>query len=190
MAKKKRAPGAGRKPKGDFANLSTHFSVRMPAALDEQVKAACKRSGHTRNQEILTRLQNSFWRELDEENPRSLRALCFMIAQIPENSWRTDAYNFRAFRHAVIGLFDKLDPGGTPGLRRRRSAEQEGAAILNRVWYELVNATPKPTPIPDEAFDVFPHPEHKTPKFRRAVRAYMEKRDYGMWDAKRDLIIT
>jgi hypothetical protein len=187
MANKKR----GRKPKGDFANLSTHFSVRMGATTLEQLEAAARRNKHTRNQEILKRLQNSFWRELDQENPHSVRALCFVIAQFPEKSWRTDVYDFRAFRHAVIGLFEKMDPGGTPGLRRARSPEQEGAAILDRVWSELVDATAKPIPIPDEAFDVLPpHPNHKTLEFRQAVRLFMEKRDYGMWDAKRDLLLA
>lgn len=52
MAKRKRASGAGRKPRGEFANLASPFSLRMPEALREQVNQAAARSGRSASQEI------------------------------------------------------------------------------------------------------------------------------------------
>ena len=57
MAKRmKRAPGAGRKPRGEFDQLTSPFSLRMPEDLREQLEAAAEKSGRSASQELLRRL--------------------------------------------------------------------------------------------------------------------------------------
>ena len=53
MVKLKRAAGAGRKPIGEFKDLTSVFSLRMPADLQKQVEIAAQRTGRSRSQEIL-----------------------------------------------------------------------------------------------------------------------------------------
>jgi hypothetical protein len=125
-ATRKRAPGAGRKPKGDKAMPS--FTWRMPADMRSKLEAAAKKNGLNLSDELLRRVRTSFSIEREQERDPALRALNFVIAQLAERissgmyvadrkarlllqeDWRTDPFKFAAFKFAVGKLLDALDP--------------------------------------------------------------------------------
>src|SRR5262245_4874704 len=100
MAKRKRAPGGGRKPQGEFSDLAVPFSVRMPRRLRDQLEKA--RGRRSAGQELLSRLQASFARDDELDRMPTLRALCFLIAEIgepihawgPASVWRYNPFLF------------------------------------------------------------------------------------------------
>jgi hypothetical protein len=137
---RKRAPGGGRKPKGEFDRLSTAVTTRMPEELRERLVAAADKNDRSITQEILRRLHDSFAHDRNKGREPAMRALCFLIAEVatqvvsPFNDegdkkfwldegkkkgidvffpdWRSDPFYFRAFKLAVVQLLDALQPPG------------------------------------------------------------------------------
>ena len=129
-----RAPGGGRKPLGEFARLGRPISVRMPEEMRKDLERAAAESGRSVTQELLRRVQNSFYRDRERERDPALYALLFMIGQLAEHiaqtadlrglipakhraalgsRWRTDRFLFKAFKFAVPYLLNQLDePSG------------------------------------------------------------------------------
>jgi hypothetical protein len=128
MAKRKarrRAPGGGRKPAGDFSHLTAVTSFRMPAEMREQLEKAAKaRSKETNrriglSQELLRRLAESFDQDRRTWRDPATRALCFLISELAEtiglgqSGWRSDPFLFRAFKVGVAKLLDNIpQPAG------------------------------------------------------------------------------
>jgi Arc-like DNA binding domain len=119
---KKRAPGGGRKPQGEFDQLTSPFSLRMPEYLREQLDAAAKESGKVASQELLTRLNQSFVRDRKRAGDPATQAICFLISELPDkirwvlhdrmNDWVDDPFLFSAFKIAVAKLLDEIGPKG------------------------------------------------------------------------------
>jgi hypothetical protein len=125
MKDRKRAAGVGRKPKGDFSQLTSPLSIRMPEDMRRQLEVAASASGRSVSQEVLRRIQESFNQERDKARDPAMRALCFLIAQLagdvagltdekgrPFFDWRTDPFFFRAFKLAIAQMLDALEPAG------------------------------------------------------------------------------
>jgi hypothetical protein len=201
-AKRKRAKGAGRPPKGPFADLTRPFSIRMPAWLHERLEAAGKRNDRSIGQELLRRVKYTLDRDLDRAPPPAMRALCFVIARVgkdanfypdytAEDGWRTDPHNFKVFEHAVTRLLASLAPRGDtrPGFRPCASPEEEGDSIAEAVWRDL-HYPPDPIvrDVPDEVFEAMPYPQASDPHFRKKVREEFAKPDYGIKDAAHALL--
>lgn len=123
--KKKRAPGGGRKPKGDFSQLVKALTIRMPADMRKQLDVAASHSGRSVTQELLGRVRSSFYRDREKYPDRAIRALGFLIEKLsrdvigswdsdgrPLYDWRSDRFFFRALKTAVASLFDALEPDG------------------------------------------------------------------------------
>jgi hypothetical protein len=81
MQKQKRAPGGGRKPKGEFRGLTVSTSWRMPADLYDLLEHSRKLRSEKRGrefslgQELLFRLRDSFSRERDAVSDREARSI-------------------------------------------------------------------------------------------------------------------
>ena len=113
MKKRKRAPGGGRKPQGEFRNLTAVMSLRMPQDLRDQLERARKASRRTLSQELIARASASFERDRDQSRDRALRAFCFLFSEVvqaicprdfPDEripDWRFYPWLFQAFRLAV-----------------------------------------------------------------------------------------
>lgn len=125
MAKRGRAAGGGRKPRGDFSGLTSSISIRMPADMRTQLQKAANANGRSVSQELLRRVQEGFHSERDRDRDPAMRALCFLIAQLacevsgfitedgtPVYDWRTTPFFFRAFKLAVGQLLDAIEPKG------------------------------------------------------------------------------
>ena len=196
-AKRKRAKGAGRPPKGPFADLTRPFSIRMPDKLRKRLEAVGKRNDQSIGQEVLRRVQYTLDRDLACTDPLAMQALCFLIARIgrdasngsAEDNWRTDPYCSKVFQRAVAILLQWLEPAGDPkpGRRPYDSPEDEGDSIAEKVWYEL-HDPPDPEPVPDEVFEHILGPRGSDLQLRKLVRKILEDREYGMVNANRDLL--
>ena len=126
---KKRKPGGGRKPKGDFSGLASPLSIRMPEDMRKKLKAAASGSGKSTTQELLGRLSESL-REppnffIREDLPT--HDLCYLIEKMTRpmraparadlgwkqtRTWQNDKFLFLAFKAAISELLDRLAPAG------------------------------------------------------------------------------
>ena len=128
MAKRKRAKGAGRKPKGEFHGMRNPLSIRIPDELREKLDGACKGSGRSLTQEVTKRLNDSFATSV-EPDP-FLRAILYLIRQaalFTGKEWKTNPWMFQAFRAAVYLILERLSPPGE--LTPPETAKQMGARI-------------------------------------------------------------
>jgi hypothetical protein len=125
MKDRKRAPGAGRKPQGDFSELTSPLSVRMPGEMRRQLEAVALAKGRSVGQEVLRRIQETFRNDRDRARDPAMQALSFLIAQLaaevagftddkgqPAFDWRTNPFFFRAFKLAIAKVLDALEPAG------------------------------------------------------------------------------
>lgn len=120
VMKRKRKPGAGRKPAGPFANSSTQLTIRMPEDLRGQLARSAKKKGWSLTQELLWRLDSSYKKQRDREWATPVtRALGFLVREVMQriefwelNGWHRNPFLFRAFRLAVGKLLEALEPPG------------------------------------------------------------------------------
>lgn len=129
---KKRAPGGGMKPRGEYSGLTSVLSLRMPAEMREELEKAARARSRKENkdislsQELLGRLRRSFVRDSNEARDPALQAVCYLIGEVAEGVtspfpirfgnlrplWRSNPFLFRAFKLAVGKLLDALEPKG------------------------------------------------------------------------------
>jgi hypothetical protein len=187
----------------------------MPAELRAELAAAAKESGRVLSQELLRRLQDSFYRDRDRKRDPALRALCYLLAEIVEivsswsppelrRQWQSDPFVFRAAKLAFSKLLDMLEPKGEI---RPRFTEQQ----IRDVWpADLVeealaeNESPvakadfaagfiwrrlqQPSPLTDQEADLARDTAGKTySDTAKLVRRKFEDLSYGMKDVARDL---
>ena len=120
--KRKRNPGAGRKPSGPFANNSTQLTIRMPEDLRHQLEKSATKKGWSLTQELLWRLNSSYKRQRERKGIRghpAVRALGFLVSELisrvayfDAEEWHRDPFLFRAFRLGVGKLLEALEPPG------------------------------------------------------------------------------
>jgi hypothetical protein len=147
---------SGRKPQGEFDELTSPFSVRMPDYLRSQLEAAAKKTRRSVGQELLRRLDNSFSRDRDKERDDALRALTMLISKVAlrvkvgayqREKWHRDPFAFEAFRLAVGRVLERLQPSGA--IRRPvfqgqlspfETPESLADSVADEVLYELFTA--------------------------------------------------
>jgi hypothetical protein len=123
----KRAPGGGRKPKGQFSQLSSTLTIRIPDDMRRQLEEEASARNESLAQRLMWHLRQSFNREQEKERDPALQALLFLIAQLVEHMtvailephkdvrslsrsrWRKDLFLFRAFKIAVGKLLDAME---------------------------------------------------------------------------------
>ena len=120
MAKRKRAPGGGRKRLG--RSVARNLTIRIDDELRERLevevdKRAQRRRNWNLSQEILMRLNQSLSRE-HEPDPAT-RALTFLISNVAGQihlglplKWHQNPFMFRAFKFAVGMVLDTIEPSG------------------------------------------------------------------------------
>jgi len=170
MKKRKRAPGGGRKPMGDFSGLTSVMSFRMPDGMREQLEKSAKARSRAlkRNvslsQELLFRLRVSLNRDRDEARDPAMRALCFLFSQaayavhwnMPD--WRSDPFLFRAVKLAIAKVLDALEPAGEIKLPdfwkvyRDNVAEEDSGGRSAKEWRDFkVKVTKSPDAMAEHA---------------------------------------
>jgi hypothetical protein len=118
---RKRAPGAGRKPRGDFSKKTAAITTRVTAATKGALERAAQKSGRSLSQEIEHRLDVSIRRDREFARQGHIRALAEAIALVAERveratekDWRNDPFTSEALRHAVEFFLFHFAAQGTP----------------------------------------------------------------------------
>ena len=112
---KKRAPGAGRKPRGDFTGKTATLTTRITAETRAAMERAAQKSGRSLSQEVERRLNDSV---RNERNRRyDVRALAEAIAIVAEKvekatgkHWLQDAFTGEALRGGIETLVRHFAP--------------------------------------------------------------------------------
>jgi hypothetical protein len=205
--KRKRAPGGGRKPKGEFSNLTSSLTIRIPEDVRKQLESESTASGQSVAQVLLWHLRRSFNRERELEREPAMGALCFLIADLagkvsglvdaqgrPAFDWRTDPFFFRAFKLAVAQLLDALEPSGEiePPEMMLRSKMEGG--LNEHIHSMLIRTYETPEARAEQAVrTLLSNLQDATydPSWLNEVepnfKTYWRRREYGLVDARRDL---
>jgi hypothetical protein len=118
----KRAPGGGRKPKGEFAGKSSAFSTRITPGLRAALDAESERTGKSISQIVERRLRESL--EEQKRMQRNLgkdhvKALAYLVAHMATNieartkaRWHQDMFTNRAVAAAIASTVHRCRPEG------------------------------------------------------------------------------
>jgi hypothetical protein len=200
----KRAPGAGRKPKGDTAMPS--FTWRMPADVRSQLEAAAKKNGLNLSDELLRRLRASFVVEHERRRDPAIKALTFLISTATQwvslappgarLNWYRNRFLYRAFQTATQIILAALEPPGeiilpdeepfasmdargrSRMLEKYKTPESAGESAANLVLRELFWGAPSETDVPRPVTERRISPE---------VADFVSWVSYNMSNARRDL---
>lgn len=158
MAKRKRRPGAGRKPKGPIKEKKENFSTRITAETRDALERESVETGYSISQIAEWLLRTSLEAKHRRRTMRPIQALSFLVERVAlaaSNAtyikapgrlderiarWRVDPFAFRAFKVAVLMLFDFLEPQG-PTISPLRANNPRGIAarphLTDQEWQRI-----------------------------------------------------
>jgi hypothetical protein len=147
IMKRKRAPGGGRKAK---AGPTSSLTFRIPDDMRKQVEREAAEKEVNVSDRLLWHLRRSFNRQGEEERDPALRGLLVLITRLAwdvtgggelvsdtylrsrlRREWRTDLFQFRAFKFAVKKLLDTLEE--PPESSSRMTEEEREKLALETV---------------------------------------------------------
>lgn len=121
LAKKKRAPGAGRKPRGEFMGKTATLTTRIKPETRAALERAAEKSGRSLSQEVEHRLDYSIRRDYEHNRHRHIRALAEAIAilihwveRATQKRWIDDPFTAEALRRGIEFLVFHFGAPGTP----------------------------------------------------------------------------
>jgi uncharacterized protein (DUF1778 family) len=112
---RKRAPGGGRKPRGEFAGKSATITTRIMPDTRVGLDQAARASKRSLSQEIERRLRESLSSDVQRaDHIRALGELVKLTAEsierITGTSWLTDPFTAEAIRHAIDQVLAHFAP--------------------------------------------------------------------------------
>jgi hypothetical protein len=120
--KRPRAPGAGRKPKGEYRGKSATFTTRIQPELRAALDKAAVKNNRSLSQEVEKRLHDSF--ELPAQlarrfGPSHIAAFSRLVSEVGKGvelvtgkRWRDDRFTYEAFKSAVNMLLNRCAAEG------------------------------------------------------------------------------
>ncbi len=135
MAKRKRAAGGGRPPRGELKNKDSVFTTRITAETRHALEAAAKKRGRSLSREAEVGLR--YYLEKPAGAARN-RAIAFIIGNVAEGiekqtgqSWRRDVFTSMALRYAVEAILFHLAPGTEENPALPPAVEKQAAKMPN-----------------------------------------------------------
>jgi hypothetical protein len=120
---RKRARGAGRKPRGEFRGKTAMLTHRITPTTRAALERAAAKNDRSLSQEVESRLDHSIRRDRNSGRGLHIRALgeavmltAQCIERATEKHWNEDAFTGEALRRAVEFLITHFAPRGTPAL--------------------------------------------------------------------------
>ena len=117
----KRAPGAGRKPRGEFKGKTATLTTRITPETRAALERAAEKSGRSLSQEVEHRLNDSIRRDYEHNRHRHIRALAEAIAilihwveRATQKRWIDDPFTAEALRRGIEFLVFHFGAPGTP----------------------------------------------------------------------------
>jgi hypothetical protein len=118
---RKRAPGAGRKPRGEFQGKSAVLTTRITPETRAALEHAAAKGKRSLSQEVEYGLRWYLFVKRTPERGAHIRALgaavtlaAQYIERATEQKWNTDAFTGEALRHGCASLIAHFAPRGTP----------------------------------------------------------------------------
>jgi len=124
VAARKRAPGGGRKPQGEFRGKEAALTTRITAQTRHALDRAAQKNGRSLSQEVERRLCDSIQRDLSRDRHiRSLGAVFMLMVQGVERRtglrWRDDAFTAQSIRDGLSLLISHFGPSGPRTLPKK-----------------------------------------------------------------------
>jgi hypothetical protein len=114
---RKRAPGAGRKPRGPIGEKTATLSTRITEETRKALDLAAREHGISLSQEVEIRLQSSLARD-QREDVQALGEVLVLVLQLVERAtgkkWLDDAFTSHALRVAITMLLNHFGPREPP----------------------------------------------------------------------------
>jgi uncharacterized protein (DUF1778 family) len=114
-SERKRARGAGRKPKGEFVGKSATLTTRIRPDTRDALEKAARASKRSLSQEVEFRLRTGL--EKSRETQRRNQALSYVVTLIAERieastgrSWLDDPFTGVALRYAIDAFVCRFGP--------------------------------------------------------------------------------
>src|SRR5262249_31004968 len=114
---RKRARGAGQKPRGEFKGKTATLTTRITPKTRADLERAAQKSGRSLSQEVEHRLDGSIRRDREHDRKRHIRALAEAVALVTERvegatekRWLDDTFTGDALRHAIEFLVFHFAP--------------------------------------------------------------------------------
>jgi len=135
---RKRAPGAGRKPRGEFKGKTATLTTRITPETRVALEDAAKKSRLSLSQEVERRLVRSVARE--HKRTTDVLGLAEAAAQVIEavqettaKRWRQDAFTGEAIRHGMDFLIRHFAAHGAPVIPPSVEKAAEEAAARGHI---------------------------------------------------------
>ena len=121
---RKRGPGAGRKPRGEFKGKTATLTTRITTETRQALDNAIKKSGRSLSQEIENRLVGSLKRDVSgERHVRALGEAFMLMVQGVERAtghrWSDDAFTAEALSHGLSFLLSHFGHDGAPRVPKK-----------------------------------------------------------------------
>jgi hypothetical protein len=112
---RKRAPGGGRKPKGEFAGKKAAFTTRITADTRAELERGADKKGASLSQHIEFLLKTAMHRPTAEQLRhqalgRAVESLAANIERKTGENWRHDPFTAQALLHAIDALLVRFAP--------------------------------------------------------------------------------
>jgi hypothetical protein len=146
---RKRAPGAGRKPRGHYVNLRSVLSARITSDLRKKLDGAAREKKHSLAQEVQHRLNESFKKDDPNEwrpDPQT-EAFCYTVGLLARWSrlnskriWHTDPFAHEVFKLAICKWLNRLTPPDNPELEKPPLTPEEVATRVELLLWTLATS--------------------------------------------------
>ena len=112
---RKRGPGGGRKPQGEFKGKTATLTTRIMPTTRRALESAARKSGRSLSQEVEYRLGKSLLINRDRRRDvgalgEAITLLLECVERATEAQWRDDAFTCRALQHGIEFLISHFGP--------------------------------------------------------------------------------
>jgi hypothetical protein len=189
---RKRAPGGGRKPRGDFHDKRAQLTTRVTEATRDALEIAAHKSGRSLSQEVEHRLRESL--RSNGNGDKADRALAYLIGDITrlvrltsQRPWQTNRWLIETVKFAIAELLDRLPATDTerPPNLEAFTPEQLGKSFGLQVSINVARADPDNSVTEDWGSEFGGLGVAKTEELRAGAKL----REYTAVDVRRDLEI-
>jgi hypothetical protein len=138
---KKRAPGGGRKPQGEFANKASTFTTRITAKTRYELERGANERGVSLSQHIEFLLKAAIHKPTaaqlrHQALGRAVESLAANVERKTGQDWRHDAFTAQALLHGIDALlvrFSPLPSSSAESLAVPKLVEEEAAKMRDRL---------------------------------------------------------
>jgi hypothetical protein len=148
---RKRAPGGGRKPQGEFSSKSAQLATRVTFETRKALDAAAKKSGRSLSQEVERRLRDSLKSSAKAARDRPTAALAYLVTRLAElinaiskRPWTSNRWCIETLKFAVTTLLDQVpaDESDRPAHLGAFTPEILGTALGLQIFHNVERADP------------------------------------------------